>query len=236
MDTFDLAEVADAASVPTRTVRYYQATGLLPSPARVGRRAVYTTSHLERLQEIADLRARGLKLDGIREVLNASDNGNTPIVALLGPEFASEQWLTDASATFTGVELAEFLGERNLVLVAELERHHYLQKVETEDGVRWRTDDLPLLRGALQLAEVGTEVELSARSRDLLRRRTRRLAEDLVQLWAEEAGQLFAGSVTAGEIALYRDRVRAVAWQSAAHVMAQEIDRALERAALTANG
>jgi hypothetical protein len=90
--------------------------------------------------------------------------------------------------------------------------------------------DLPLLRGALELTEIGTDVALSARGRDLMRRRVRVLAEDLVRMWIAEAGGLYEGEGTTEEFGLSLDRIRAVAWQSAAHIMAQEIERALARA------
>jgi len=190
----------------------------------------YTDVHLERLRQIAELQGRGIKLDAIRDMLHARSVGKAPVVALLGPEFVSERWLTEASATFTAVELAEFLGEQNLGLVSDLEQHRYLRRVESADGPLWQADDLPLLRGALQLAEIGADVALSAASRDMLRRRTRRMAEDFLRLWAAESGGQYEGEASTEELLLNLARLRAVAWQSAAHVMAQEIDRVVHRA------
>lgn len=231
MTQFDITAVADAAGVTPRTVRYYQAAGLLPAPERVGRRVVYGPEHLSRLRQIAELQERGLRLESIRDVLQAQANGQTPAVTLLGPELASESWLAESSRLFSAVELAEFLGERNLGLVSDLEAAGYLRQVETEEGPRWQADDLPLLLGALQLAEMGTAIALSGRARDLLRRRMRRVAEDLVRMWASEQGGDFAGEATAAGLFPERDRIRAVAWQSVAHIMAQEIDRAVGRVA-----
>ena len=184
----------------------------------------YTDVHLERLRQIAELQGRGIKLDAIRDMLHARSVGKAPVVALLGPEFVSERWLTEASATFTAVELAEFLGEQNLGLVSDLEQHRYLRRVESADGPLWQADDLPLLRGALQLAGIGAD------SRDMLRRRTRRMAEDFLRLWAAESGGQYEGEASTEELLLNLARLRAVAWQSAAHVMAQEIDRVVHRA------
>jgi DNA-binding transcriptional MerR regulator len=227
---FDLAQVAEKAGVTPRTVRYYQAAGLLPAPERVGRRVAYGPEHLVRLRKISELQDRGLRLESIREVLEARSNGQAPAVALLGPELASESWLDESSRQFTAVELAEFIGERNLGLVGDLQESGYLRQVETEDGPRWQADDLPLLLGALQLAEIGTAVSLSGRARDLLRRRLRRMAEDLVRMWVAESGNEFAGEATSEALLPELDRIRAVAWQSTAHIMAQEINRAVSRA------
>ena len=63
-----------------------------------------------------------------------------------------------------------------------------------------------------------------------MRRRIRHMAEDLVRLWAEQADEHYAGDVTSAELVLNLDRIRAIAWQSAAHIMAQEIERAVTRA------
>jgi DNA-binding transcriptional MerR regulator len=225
----DLTALAEAAGVTPRTVRYYQGGGLLPPPERVGRRVRYGPEHLARLRRIAELQERGLRLESIRDVLSATSHGQPPAVTLLGPELASESWLAASSRQFTAVELAELLGERNLGLVPELEQADYLRRVETDEGPRWQADDLPLLLGALQLAEFGTAVALSGRARDLMRRRMRRMAEDLVRLWVAEEGRQFTGVATSQALLPERDRIRAVGWQSAAHIMAQEIDRAVAR-------
>src|SRR6266540_4593263 len=66
---YTIDELAAAAGLPSRTVRHYQSEGVLPSPRREGRVAVYAASHLERLQLIGRLQDRGLRLDAIRDVL-----------------------------------------------------------------------------------------------------------------------------------------------------------------------
>lgn len=230
MTRYSLDELAAAAGVPPRTIRFYQASGLLPKPRREGRAAVYNDEHRQRLDLVADLRARGLKLDAIRDMVDAGSLGKAPVVALLGPDAASERWLTEASRTFDATGLAEFLGEANLDLLSDLVEAGYLAKVQTSDGWRYQADDLPLLRGALQLAELGTDVSLSAAGRDLMRERIRAMAEELVRMWLAEAGRAYAGEGTVEELALSLDRVRAIAWQSAAHITAQEIERAVSAA------
>ena len=95
MTRYSLADLAEASGVPPRTIRFYQASGLLSKPRREGRAAVYGDAHLERLELIADLRARGLKLEAIRDMVDAGSVGKAPVVALLGPDAASERWLTE---------------------------------------------------------------------------------------------------------------------------------------------
>ncbi len=230
MTRYSLDELSASSGVPPRTIRFYQASGLLPKPRREGRSAVYNDDHRQRLDLIADLRGRGLKLDAIRDMVDAGSLGKAPVVALLGPDAASERWLTESSRYFDAASLAEFLGEENLELLSDLVDAGYLEKRHTPEGTRWFAEDLPLLRGALQLAELGTDVPLSASGRDLMRRRNRHIAEDLVRMWAEQARRQHAGEATAAVLSLNLDRIRAVAWQSAAHITAQEIERAVARA------
>jgi DNA-binding transcriptional MerR regulator len=61
-----LAELAAAAGVSQRTVRYYVQRGLLPAPPFRGPDTVYGEEHLLRLKAIRVLQARFLPLDAIQ--------------------------------------------------------------------------------------------------------------------------------------------------------------------------
>src|SRR5688572_7444820 len=67
--TYKLDELAKAAGVSARTVRYYVQRGLLPAPAFRGRDTVYTGEHLVRLRGIKFLQERFLPLDAIQAEL-----------------------------------------------------------------------------------------------------------------------------------------------------------------------
>jgi DNA-binding transcriptional MerR regulator len=64
-----LAEIAEAAGLPARTVRFYIARGLLNGPVKGGRVAAYTAEHVERLERIKQLQARGHTLLEIGRIL-----------------------------------------------------------------------------------------------------------------------------------------------------------------------
>lgn len=68
---YRIGELADAAGVPVRTLRYYQERKLLPPPRRTGRIGLYSEGRLARLRVIADLLGRGHALEGVREPLSA---------------------------------------------------------------------------------------------------------------------------------------------------------------------
>jgi DNA-binding transcriptional MerR regulator len=61
-----LTELAEAAGVSPRTVRYYVQRGLLPAPPFKGPDTVYGEDHLLRLKAIRVLQARFLPLDAIQ--------------------------------------------------------------------------------------------------------------------------------------------------------------------------
>ena len=64
--TYTIGELADLADVTPRTVRYYVAQGLLPSPMGAGPGARYDEDHLRRLRFIRRLQADHLPLADIR--------------------------------------------------------------------------------------------------------------------------------------------------------------------------
>ncbi|CAA9235696.1 MAG: hypothetical protein AVDCRST_MAG26-1183 [uncultured Chloroflexia bacterium] len=63
---YTIGELARAAGVTTRTIRYYTAEGLLPPPDTRGKFAGYGNAHLHRLQLIGRLKAAYLPLQEIR--------------------------------------------------------------------------------------------------------------------------------------------------------------------------
>jgi DNA-binding transcriptional MerR regulator len=67
--------LARVAEVPVRTIREYQALGLLPSPERRGRVGIYRRTHVERLQLIGRLQQRGYSLAGIGDLLASWRDG-----------------------------------------------------------------------------------------------------------------------------------------------------------------
>jgi DNA-binding transcriptional MerR regulator len=64
----DLAKLAD---VTPRTIRFYIAQGLLPSPEAAGPRTTYTDEHLERLRLIKKMQAAHMPLATIRAQLRS---------------------------------------------------------------------------------------------------------------------------------------------------------------------
>ncbi|MEU8523256.1 MerR family transcriptional regulator [Streptomyces sp. NBC_01216] len=68
-------ELAAAAGITVRTLRFYRERGLIPPPRREGRIAWYDEHHLARLRTIAALLERGHTLNGIADLTAAFESG-----------------------------------------------------------------------------------------------------------------------------------------------------------------
>jgi DNA-binding transcriptional MerR regulator len=107
-------ELAEAAGITVRTLRFYRERKLLPPPRRQGRIAWYSEAHLERLRVIAQLLDRGHTLGGITELLAAGEEGRD-VAELIGLENAIvAPWTDEVPVRMTWQELEEALpGQRD---------------------------------------------------------------------------------------------------------------------------
>lgn len=105
-----IGELAEAAGLSRRAVRFYVQQRLLPAPLGRGRGRHYDASHLERLRKIGELQAAGHSLDAVRRIL-----GGEPVAPPLPdnspkragrarPAMVAELWTRVAVAE--GVELS----------------------------------------------------------------------------------------------------------------------------------
>lgn len=92
--TYSIGELAEAAGVTPRTIRYYAAEGLLPPPDTQGKYARYSQDHLERLRLIARLKEAYLPLHEIRQRITGLDLAQ--VVAMLAEFGAESQRVAEA--------------------------------------------------------------------------------------------------------------------------------------------
>jgi DNA-binding transcriptional MerR regulator len=175
-------QLAAAAGVSVRTVRFYAAKGLVPPPQLRGRLGLYTTEHLARLQLIRDLRDKGFTLGAIAEYLGRMPEDATATdVAVYGAMLSP--WVSEAPEELTRTELDEAAGRAiddealdGLVAAGIVRRlddgRVQLRRADLALGVEWL--DLPLPRTMLE------------RSRELIDAATGQLAEDLGDLLRRE--------------------------------------------------
>lgn len=78
-----IGELAKATGTKVETVRYYEAAGLLPKPARTqANYRDYDLSHMERLAFIKRSRDLGFTLKSVRELLALADDNDDPCDAV----------------------------------------------------------------------------------------------------------------------------------------------------------
>jgi DNA-binding transcriptional MerR regulator len=108
---YRIGELARAAGIPVRTLRYYQERKLLPPPRREGRIAWYSGEHLDRLRVIAQLLNRGHTLGGTAELLSAWERGYD-LADLLGFERAvTAPWSHEVPVPVAVAEVADLIGD-----------------------------------------------------------------------------------------------------------------------------
>lgn len=82
MFAFSIGDLAARSGTTVQTIRYYEQSGLMPSPPRTGggqRR--YARAHLDRLKFIRHARELGFSVDAIRELLRLSAHPDAPCEA-----------------------------------------------------------------------------------------------------------------------------------------------------------
>ncbi|MFF2554730.1 MerR family transcriptional regulator [Nocardia sp. NPDC058058] len=106
---YTIDELARVADTTVRSVRVYHERGLLPSPDVRGRIGYYGVDHLSRLQTISRLLNRGMKLNGIRELLEAWDRGDGLAEILGVPEQPDDTTPETTTAKAPVPQLPEYM-------------------------------------------------------------------------------------------------------------------------------
>lgn len=103
--TYNLVDLADAAGVAPRTVRFYIQENLLPPPGGLGRGRHYGAEHLDRLRRIADFQRAGHSLLAIRTLLDSPHAPPPPPPAPPRPAPPAAPQLLSRVPLAPGVEL-----------------------------------------------------------------------------------------------------------------------------------
>jgi len=80
-DTFTISELCDAFEVTTRTLRFYESKELL-SPARIGKKRIYSRKDRARLKLILRGKRFGFSLEEIRQLLELYHRGDQQLTQL----------------------------------------------------------------------------------------------------------------------------------------------------------
>ena len=112
-------DLAEAAGITVRTLRFYRERKLLPPPRRVGRIAWYDDRHLARLRTISALLERGHTLTGIAELAEAFDHGRN-VGDLLGYGTPTEETPVRLTPQELADQFADQVTAENLSAALEL--------------------------------------------------------------------------------------------------------------------
>ena len=188
-DSMTIDELARRAGCTTRTVRNYQTLGLVPPPALTGRVGRYGEEHLGRLRLIARLLEQGFSLSGIRELLQAWEEGRS-LGAVLGFEQAlTAPWSEEEPEYLTLEELAAMFPESGQDPSLAL-RAVELGLIEPEVD-RFRVPSPILLRAGAELAAVGVPLAATQDEFAALRDDMERIAARFVALFERYVWQPF---------------------------------------------
>ena len=177
---FRVSELAEAAGVGVDTVRFYQARGLIPSPVRRGRFAIYSRSHLERIRRIRDLLDSGFSLAQIRRLLDSgaeagSDSGaegaGSGAATARSDARASSKKGSDPTGllealaaksvgegTLTRAELAAETGVPEALIVSSVQAG-LISPLEIDGEERFPRSDLEMLGSAMAILGLGLPLD-----------------------------------------------------------------------------
>ncbi|MCX7619486.1 MAG: MerR family transcriptional regulator [Acidimicrobiales bacterium] len=221
-------ELAARSGVPTRTIRFYQSKGTLPAPERRGRVAYYGPDHLRRLELIAELQDRGLRLDAIRDALSRIEAGDDSLGEWLGMgDQLQAPWSDDRPAVFTEQELLDKLDHPRPGTLAELERIGFIKREKHSRPAAYLVPSPGLLEIGLALIRAGIDPVTVAEAEELIRQRIRRLAEELVEFFSDRASTGFGARGAPDEIVRAYEALRPQGLRAVQLIFAQEMERAL---------
>lgn len=190
-DEYTIDELAAKSGVPSRTIRFYQAKGVLPAPKKRGRVAIYDSAHMERLEMVGQLQDKGLRLRAIRDIVGRRDLDTDAISKWLGVGERLGHLTDDEPKLLTEDELKELLGNPPAGVIARMVRKDIL-RTEGEGAARRFLVESPALLGiATRLMAAGVELDVVKGLHEILERRLHKAADEVVDFAIKHVGKGF---------------------------------------------
>ncbi|WP_433205081.1 MerR family transcriptional regulator [Nocardia sp. CA-107356] len=166
---FTIHELARRSGTTVRSLRVYRERGVLPPPRVQGRTGFYGPDHLNRVRAIRRLLDRGIKLNGIRELVEAWHRGDDLGDILGVPEagVVTDPRVVAEPGAEADPDVAPSVGSAEMVVAATelaeryrdvpngLARAVVVGLYRPVDAVSYRVADHRLIRIAGQLAAEG---------------------------------------------------------------------------------
>lgn len=225
--SYTIDELAAATSIPSRTIRFYQSSGVLPKPQKRGRIAYYGPHHIERLELIGKMQDRGLRMRAIKDLVDRIDRGEVVLQEWLGlEEQLSSAWIDDAPKVLTRAELDELLGERRPGFLAELTR---AGTVEPQTEGAYLVPSPGLLQVATRLDDAGVSVEVATGASEILQRHLGKAARELASYFVDHAGDGFGKGDSVASIGEAFSELRNIGPESVRLIFAREMEQVLRK-------
>ncbi|MBF6467297.1 MerR family transcriptional regulator [Nocardia beijingensis] len=227
---YTIDELAREAGTTVRSLRVYHERGVLPPPQVKGRTGFYGADHLNRVRTISRLLDRGIKLNGIKELLNAWDRGDDlgDILGVAEPE-AAEAPAVDAGDTIAATELAELYHDVPNGLARVVAAGLY----EPVDAATYRIADRRLAHSLDQLTAAGVPADEVLGELEKLRTDAERIARRYVDLFRRTVWASFQesdrGPAQTAELAQRLEATKDVPAQTAAELVNRLVARYLDQ-------
>jgi DNA-binding transcriptional MerR regulator len=177
---YTIDELAAYTGVPSRTIRFYQARGVLPPPRKRGRIAVYDEGHADRLKAVGALQDKGLRLQAIREVVSDADRDAEAVRKWFGVDAAGVADPEEVPQLLTDDELKRHLGSPSAGAINRLIRRGALERHGHGPERRYAVRNPSVLVLARRLSASGVDLETAIRLQEILERRFARAAREVV--------------------------------------------------------
>ncbi len=229
---YTIDELAARTGVPSRTIRFYQAKGVLPAPRKRGRVAVYNDAHAERLKLVGELQDKGLRLRAIRDVISRQDLDSEAIHRWLGLGERLGSLSQDAPALVTEEELKRALGNPAPGVIARLISKGGIQPQGEGSNRRYLVRSPALLALGRRLLDAGIDIDIAVSLQEILERRLARAAREMVDYAIKKIGHGFGRSSRPEDVlvaieALFHGGVGGEAVQL---ILTKEVERAVQDA------
>jgi len=218
---YTIDELAAKTRVPSRTIRFYQSKGALQAPEIRGRVAYYSDAHVERLELIAKLHDRGLRIDAIGDLVKRIDRGELDLAEWLGVEAEMQTpWASDQPRTVSESELYELAGAQRPGLIAALTH----AKLVERRGEVYLVPSPALLQTAMKLEAAGVDLDTATDASDVLRKHLGRAVGDLIGLFTSRVKD---GAVDVNESGKLFETLRGAGPEAVRLLFARAMEKAL---------
>ncbi|MGH9078260.1 MAG: MerR family transcriptional regulator [Acidimicrobiales bacterium] len=226
-EEFTAAELARRGNVTVRTIRYYQSSGILPMPHRQGRNVVYGPRHLQRLEFIAELARRGLRLSAIAEIIAQSEATGASASEWLGlGDVLVRPWSEDRPALWTEAELSEHMDGSTRITPADLEASGLIERRRDTSPLTYLVPSPGLVEVAVATAELGLDLATASGLLEFMQSSIRATAAELVARFTEQVSVGHLGSAGPAELSQLLERVRPLTRRTIDLLFAHEMERA----------